>query len=67
MGKHWGDARVEWEKISDDDAAQAKLLEKTRINPQYEAPIWRCVSCSGTKNERESEKKSTIISHCHQA
>ena len=45
---HWGDARVAWQRISDEDVVKAKVLEaKELIKRGITAPkeVWKCLNC----------------------
>jgi len=52
MEVHWGASQVTWQKISDEDVAEAKILEvkepaRRRVSVEPEK-IWRCISCIDT-------------------
>lgn len=57
MKSHWGDSRVRWERISDMDAEQARLLEEKEpvrrgvAHLSKQDYVWRCTRCQGTKDE----------------
>ncbi|KAK0209119.1 hypothetical protein DFS33DRAFT_1307755 [Desarmillaria ectypa] len=52
MRKHWGDLGVTWQRISDEEAAVARELEKKepqrRGIQQQARKVWRCSTCTGT-------------------
>jgi hypothetical protein len=52
MEVHWGDSQVTWQKISDEDATKAMILEghepARRMIAVKPERIWRCISCIDT-------------------
>ncbi|KAK1230603.1 hypothetical protein PQX77_006298 [Marasmius sp. AFHP31] len=65
--KHWGDAGVAWQKISDEDAAVARAAEANepaRRNIQIPPEkSWRCGHCKDTSQDRGRLTFSALESH----
>jgi hypothetical protein len=62
---HWGDAQVNFEKISDADAVIARKLEKVamEVRPPKEVAAWRCMLCIDSPTERDRMSKSRVMGH----
>ncbi|KAL0069406.1 hypothetical protein AAF712_003431 [Marasmius tenuissimus] len=65
--KHWGDAGVAWQKISDEDAAAARAAEANepaRRNIQIPPEkSWRCGHCKDTSQDQGRMTFSALESH----
>ncbi|EIW87303.1 hypothetical protein CONPUDRAFT_161873 [Coniophora puteana RWD-64-598 SS2] len=63
MTKHWGDATVQWEKISDEDAEVLRRSEVWLKEQDDLAPVWRCALCHDKKGEPLSTSKEALFNH----
>lgn len=66
MKTHWGDATVSWQKISDEDAAKARILEEKEDTKRSIRPtnkLWRCAHCRDKPSDVGKMEDGELHSH----
>ena len=65
MKTHWGSSIVEWEKLSDADAQEARVLEAQSKNGHSQPAMaeWRCAHCQDISQEPERMTQADLYVH----
>ncbi|KAJ7024421.1 hypothetical protein C8F04DRAFT_162777 [Mycena alexandri] len=55
---HWGDASVTWERITEESAAEARVLSAAR---SIASDQWRCAHCRDSVHERDGKGTEALM------
>lgn len=63
---HFGDANVQWQRISENDENKARLLaEKDTSYSRAADECWMCIYCRGSSNGGSIFTIDCMKSHCY--
>ncbi|RDB24429.1 hypothetical protein Hypma_008472 [Hypsizygus marmoreus] len=67
MKVHWGSSAVTWQKISDEDVVQARVLEAKEPERRHLSPlrpkIWRCTGCVDDTQDPGRMTMDEVLTH----